>query len=239
MNLLELGGLHCMCARDHPEQSRGSRSAGAAGQYPPQHCRLRSFVGALGSDETGAAAALGAMHTLCPRRIKLQVESLNLEVQAEGLNLEVDVDPVRVRAADTTTGSSGGTRTTPGRATGKAAATPRQRATPPPPPPREPESEDATVPTLEIEFEAALATAPYGDIPRTYNTAKRFYVILTCRRQSALEGIWHAPWEWVALHLPGRKLWGSGAKLRGFDSLSDAIDHWGSHHDRRPWRRLA
>ena len=224
--------------------------AGAAGQQGQQVSILRSTVGSAALSgrwgvcrgvglSVSSAAALGAMHTLCPRRIKLQVESLNLEVQAEGLKLEVDVDPVGVRAADTTTGSSGGTRTTPGRATGKAAATPRQRATPPPPPPREPESEDATVPTLEIEFEAALATAPYGDIPRTYNTAKRFYVVLTCRRQSALEGIWHAPWEWVALHLPGRKLWGSGAKLRGFDSLSDAIDHWGSHHDRRPWRRLA
>jgi len=53
---------------------------------------------------------------------------------------------------------------------------------------------------------------------------KRFYALTSGPKE--LLGIWHAQWQYLASHLPGGKLFGSGCVLSGHDDLEAAKAKW-------------
>ena len=90
---------------------------------------------------------------------------------------------------------------------------------------------------------ASSGAAPQGRSERAAEAAStanhgRFYVVFRCKGNPALCGIWNGPWTTLEAELPGGRLAGSGASLRGFDSLSDARSAWYKEFPEEEPRRL-
>ena len=66
----------------------------------------------------------------------------------------------------------------------------------------------------------------------------RFYVVFRCRGRPELRGIWNCPWKTLERVLPGGRLAGSGAYLRRYHSLSDAVSAWHREFPDEEPRRL-
>ena len=60
--------------------------------------------------------------------------------------------------------------------------------------------------------------------PKAKVAPKRFYALTSGPPE--LLGIWHAQWQFVAGHLPGGKLFGSGCVLSGHDDRESADAKW-------------
>ena len=97
----------------------------------------------------------------------------------------------------------------------------------------EPDGEPETEPNFE------LTPPTFGAVPIDYTQQFRYYVVGASSRDPEIVGIWFAPWRWVQEHLPGGQLFGSGAKLKAFDTLAEAKEHWAAQRGHTPWRRCA
>jgi len=60
--------------------------------------------------------------------------------------------------------------------------------------------------------------------PKAKVAPKRFYAVTSGPNE--LLGIWHAQWQYLARHLPGGKLFGSGCVLSGHDDRASAEAKW-------------
>jgi len=73
-------------------------------------------------------------------------------------------------------------------------------------------------------------------VPRSRAKPKptRFYAVVS--GPSSLLGVWHAQWAIVEAALPGGKLFGSGVRLFGYDTQSEADEKWFEYWESTPVR---
>ena len=65
-----------------------------------------------------------------------------------------------------------------------------------------------------------------GVLHPTLHMGSRFYVVTAAAKDPSLVGLRYLPWADLERLLPTGKLSGSGARLKGCDSLIEAVDYW-------------
>jgi len=81
----------------------------------------------------------------------------------------------------------------------------------------------------EVTNSASNAAAPPAKAAAKAAPAQqdeKAYVVFSCRRAAHLRGIWVCDWPVLEARLPGGQLFGSGARLRRYNSVGAAEEAW-------------